>query len=174
MRTGTIGMRGLGGAMICPPNGACFALPSTPDPSTPLAPATQYVGPVGGFACNAAGGYSLQKPSCYQTSQCMTAAGFAAAQLACAAGPAPPPPIPYFTPLAPNTAPGSQGAPIFLPQLPPAAPPVCTTPACLGLSTPPAASGTDFISSAMAWVQNNALLAGGLVIGAFLLFRAVK
>lgn len=35
---------------------------------------TQYTGPVGGYACNTAGGYSLVTPKGYMTPQCMTPA----------------------------------------------------------------------------------------------------
>lgn len=35
---------------------------------------TQYTGPVGGYACNSAGGYSLVTPKGYMTPQCMTSA----------------------------------------------------------------------------------------------------
>jgi len=60
-----------------------------------------------------------------------------------------------------------------LPQLPAATPPACTTPACLGLSTQPAGSGSDFVSQAMAWVQANPLMAAGAALAAFFVLRGL-
>lgn len=80
-----------------------------------------YTGPVGGFACNTAGGYSLVMPSCYSAAVCMTPSQLAQANAQCSAAPAqtavyvsndpagPPPvqqptPAPTPTPI-PNTTP---------------------------------------------------------------------
>lgn len=68
-------------------------------------PASQYTGPVGGFSCNTAGGYSLRKPSCSQVSICMTDGDFAAAEAACSApassSPSLPVPLPPINPAPP-------------------------------------------------------------------------
>jgi len=60
--------------------------------------------------CNTAGGYSMQRPSCYQVSQCMTSTDFANAQAYCNAQAAPS--APSQPPAPTSTGPGIINNPI--------------------------------------------------------------
>lgn len=109
---GYVANRGMGAAYI---NGVM--IPSTYDPvGTPIvmnpAPGqnlqivpTQYTGPQGGYGCNTAGGYTLRRPPCWLTDQCMTDSDYAAATAACAGAVVLTANDPII--LAPNTAPSS-------------------------------------------------------------------
>lgn len=118
-------------------------------------PATQYTGPVGGYACNEAGGYHLVTPKGYMTPQCMTAADLAAANASYDATPTgvlPTGPIG----LQPNTSPGP-GVPAGGGKVP--------------TGGGAAAATSNVLDDALAWVKENPLLAAGLALGAFLLVR---
>jgi hypothetical protein len=110
--------RGIGEAYI---NGVM--IPSTPDPvGTPIvwnpAPGqnlqtqpTVYTGPQGGYSCNVAGGYTMRRPSCWLTDQCMSDSDYASAQAACGGAVVQTSNDPII--LAPNTAPSSAPQPIL-------------------------------------------------------------
>lgn len=71
---------------------------------------SQYTGPVGGYACNAAGGYTLVTPKGYMTPQCMTPDQLAQANASYDAAPTVVGVVTSGDPimvLAPNTAPTS-------------------------------------------------------------------
>lgn len=118
--------------------------------------------------CNTAGGYTMQRPSCYLGAQCMTAADFAAAQAVCDnPGPANPTgPVNACVNCGdpgmlhhPMNPPGLVNPPVVTP-LPPV---VLNSPALPPVATPAASSG--IFDSAIAWVQANPLLAAGAAIG---------
>lgn len=129
---------------------------------------SQYTGPVGGFACNVAGGYSLVTPKGYMSAQCMTPDQLAQANAAFDAAPAP------VTYVAPSSGPA-------------AAVPAQTSPAVGGsqqngvavnnmgvspiggiVSTP---AGTDLASSALAWIQANPWMAAAIAGGVLLVVK---
>jgi len=73
---------------------------------------TQYTGPVGGYSCNTAGGYSIRRPSCWLTDQCMSDSEYAAAQAACNGAVVSSANDPILLP--PDTAPLSSGQLLYL------------------------------------------------------------
>ncbi len=130
--------------------------------------------------CNVAGGYSLQRPSCYLGPQCMTAADFATAQVLCDS-PVQPPAV-NLSPCVNCGDPGMLGHPMLNPPglVYPPVPPVVTPPAPVVLNSPglpplvvssaAASSSSSVLDSAIAWVQANPLMAAGAALGLFFLF----
>lgn len=125
-------------------------------------PVTQNANPQIGFpVCNAAGGYSLVKPSCYQVAVCMTASDLAAAEAQCSAPVVPPPassggsgtaPVPVVT-----TGGGSTGT---------------TAGSASSSGSAAATSPSSIFDSAIAWAEANPMwAAAGAVIVVLLLVK---
>lgn len=120
---------------------------------------SQYTGPVGGFACNVAGGYSLVTPKGYMSAQCMTPDQLAQANAAFDAAPAP---VTYVAPISAPAAgvPAQTGGGAPLPGTAP-----------IGALTSDASSVSSLASSALSWIQANPWMAAAIAGGVLLVVK---